>query len=55
MSQVKTLSDEMEASFICGTTPDERVGFLPAEAEGCLSIEEAIQMMQEAYDTYMAN
>lgn len=35
MSQVKTLADEMEASFICGTTPMSRVGFLPAEAEGC--------------------
>ena len=54
MSQVKTLSDEMEASFICGTTPMSEWDSYQQKLKDA-GIEEAIQMMQEAYDTYMAN
>lgn len=54
MSQVKTLSDEMEASFICGTTPMSDWDSYQQKLKDA-GIEEAIQMMQEAYDTYMAN
>ena len=54
MSQVKTLSDEMEASFICGTTSMDEWDSYQQKLKDA-GIEEAIQMMQEAYDTYMAN
>ena len=54
MSQVKTLADEMEASFICGTTPMSEWDSYQQKLKDA-GIEEAIQMMQEAYDTYMAN
>ncbi len=53
MSQVKTL-DEMEASFICGTTPMSDWDSYQQQLKDA-GIEEAIQMMQDAYDTYMAN
>ncbi len=55
MNNVKTLSDEMEAQFIAGTVS------LDAEWDGYIQqlkdfgIEEAISMMQEAYDNYMSN
>ena len=54
MSQVKTLADEMEASFICGTTPMSEWDSYQQKLKDA-GIEEAVQMMQEAYDTYMAN
>ncbi len=54
MSQVKTLADEMEASFICGTTPMSDWDSYQQQLKDA-GIEEAIQMMQDAYDTYMAN
>lgn len=54
MSQVNTLSDEMEASFICGTTPMSEWDSYQQKLKDA-GIDEAIQMMQEAYDTYMAN
>ena len=54
MSQVKTLSDEMEASFICGTTPMSEWDSYQQKLKDA-GIEEAVQMMQEAYDTYKAN
>ena len=54
MSQVKTLADEMEASFICGTTPMSEWNSYQQKLKDA-GIEEAVQMMQEAYDTYMAN
>lgn len=54
MSQVKTLADEMEASFICGTTPMSEWDSYQQKLKDA-GIEEAVQMMQEAYDTYMAS
>ena len=54
MSQVSTLADEMEASFICGTTPMSEWDSYQQKLKDA-GIEEAIQMMQEAYDTYQAN
>ena len=54
MSQVKTLADEMEASFICGTTPMSEWDSYQQKLKDA-GIEDAVQMMQEAYDTYMAN
>ncbi len=54
MNNVKTLSDEMEAQFIAGTVSmDEWDGYI-AQLKA-FGIEEAIEMMQKAYDTYMAN
>lgn len=54
MSQVKTLSDEMEASFICGTTSMDEWDSYQQKLKDA-GIEEAIAMMQQAYDNYMAN
>ena len=54
MNQVNTLSDEMEASFICGTTPISEWDNYQQKLRDA-GIEEAIQMMQDAYDAYMAN
>ncbi len=55
MNNVKTLSDEMEAQFIAGTVSldDEWDSYLQQLKD--FGIEEAISMMQEAYDTYMSN
>ncbi|MGN0645071.1 extracellular solute-binding protein [Gemmiger sp.] len=54
MSQVKTLSDEMEASFICGTTSMDEWDSYQQKLKDA-GIKEAIAMMQQAYDNYMAN
>ena len=54
MSQVKTLSDEMEASFICGTTSMADWDKYQQQLKDA-GIDEAIAMMQKAYDAYMAN
>ena len=42
------------ASFICGTTPMSEWDSYQQKLKDA-GIEEAVQMMQEAYDTYMAN
>lgn len=54
ISNVKTLSDEMEASFICGTTSMSEWDSYQQKLKDA-GIDEAIEMMQAAYDTYMAN
>ena len=51
---MKTLSDEMEASFICGTTSMDEWDSYQQKLKDA-GIEEAIAMMQQAYDNYMAN
>lgn len=54
MNNVKTLSDEMEAQFISGTVSlDEWDGYVQQLKD--FGIEDAIAMMQKAYDAYMAN
>lgn len=54
MNNVKTLADEMEAQFIAGTVPmDEWDAYQKQLKE--FGIEDAIAMMQTAYDNYMAN
>ncbi|MCD8222811.1 MAG: extracellular solute-binding protein [Clostridiales bacterium] len=54
MSNVKTLSDEMEAQFISGSVSlDEWDSYVQQLKD--FGIEDAIAMMQEAYDIYMAN
>mgnify|MGYP001108896101 CR=1 FL=1 len=54
MNNVKTLADEMEAQFIAGTVPmDEWDAYQQQLKE--FGIEDAIAMMQTAYDNYMAN
>ena len=54
MNNVKTLSDEMEAQFIAGTVSMDEWDSYIAQLKS-FGIEEAIAMMQKAYDTYMAN
>lgn len=54
MNNVKTLSDEMEAKFIAGTASfDQWDGYI-AQLK-TFGMEDAIAMMQKAYDLYMAN
>ena len=54
MSNVKTLADEMEAQFISGTiSMDEWDGYQKQLHD--FGIDDAIVMMQKAYDNYMAN
>ena len=55
MNNVKTLSDEMEAQFIAGTVSldDEWDSYIQQLND--FGIQEAIDMMQDAYDTYMSN
>lgn len=54
MNNVKTLADEMEAQFIAGTVSmDEWDGYIKQLKD--FGIEDAIAMMQQAYDAYMAN
>lgn len=54
MNNVKTLSEEMEAQFIAGTVSlDEWDGYI--EQLKKFGIEEAIAMMQRAYDKYISN
>ncbi len=54
MSNVKTLADEMEAQFISGTiSMDEWDGYQKQLHD--LGIDDAVAMMQKAYDNYMAN
>ena len=49
-----TLSDEMEAQFISGTVSlDEWDNYMKQLKD--FGIEDAIAMMQKAYDVYMAN
>lgn len=54
MNNVNTAADEMEAQFIAGTVPlsdwDKHIDQLKK-----FGIEEAIKMMQKAYDAYMSN
>ena len=54
MNNVTTLSDEMEAQFISGTVSlDEWDNYMKQLKD--FGIEDAIAMMQKAYDVYMAN
>lgn len=54
MNNVKTLSDEMEAQFIAGTVSmDEWDGYVQQLKD--FGIEDAIAMMQKAYDEYMSH
>lgn len=54
MSNVKTTASEMEAQFINGTISMDEWDKYIAQLKA-FGIEEAIAMMQEAYDAYMAN
>ncbi len=54
MNNVKTLSDEMEAQFIAGTVSlDEWDNYIKQLKD--FGIDDAIAMMQTAYDNYMSN
>ena len=51
---MKTLSDEMEAQFIAGTVSlDEWDNYIKQLKD--FGIDDAIAMMQTAYDNYMSN
>ena len=53
-NNIKTLSDEMEAQFIAGTVSlDEWDKYVQQLKD--FGIEEAIEIMQKAYDQYMSN
>lgn len=54
MNNVKTLADEMEAQFIAGTVPMDEWDAYQEQLKK-FGIEDAIAMMQTAYDNYMAN
>ncbi|OON85040.1 hypothetical protein BXO88_14425 [Oribacterium sp. C9] len=54
ITNVKTLSDEMEAQFINGTTPLTEWDNYQKQLKD-FGIEKAIGMMQKTYDTYIAN
>ena len=54
MNNVKTLADEMEAQFIAGTVPMDEWDAYQEQLKK-FGIEDAISMMQTAYDNYMAN
>ena len=54
MNNVKTLADEMEAQLIAGTVPMDEWDAYQEQLKK-FGIEDAIAMMQTAYDNYMAN
>ena len=54
MNNVKTLAEEMEAQFIAGTVSMDEWDKYQQQLKD-FGIEDAIAMMQTAYDAYMAN
>lgn len=54
INNVKTLSEEMEAQFINGTTPLSEWDNYQKQLKD-FGIDRAIELMQKAYDTYTAN
>ena len=54
MNNIKTFSDEMEAKFIAGSASLDEWDSYVAQLKQ-FGLEDAVAMMQEAYDNYMAN